>query len=112
MRRDGGGGDDGDDEGRLGPRPLECTATAATTAKTNAGPGQPDPGGTGPPARIAPRRRSGRADRAPGGSGPGCAATEEVAATKAGPVQPGPERLQPGMRRDGGGGGDEGRAGP
>ena len=32
--------------------------------------------------------------------------------TTAGPVQSGPVLLRPGMRRNGGGGGDEGRAGP
>jgi hypothetical protein len=42
-------------------------------------------GRAGPAARDAPRRRSGRAGRATGGSGPGCAATAEVAVMKAGP---------------------------
>jgi len=69
-------------------------------------------GRAGPAARDAPRRRSGRAGRATGGSGPGCAATAEVAVMKAGPGQPCPGRLRPGMRRDGGGDSDDGRAGP
>jgi hypothetical protein len=96
----------GDQAGPDRPAPGGSGPGCAATA------GGGDEGRAGPAARDAPRRRSGRAGRATGGSGPGCAATAEVAVMKAGPGQPGPGRLRPGMRRNGGGGGDEGRAGP
>ncbi len=77
------------------------------------GGGGGDEGLAGPAAaRDAPRRRSGRAGRATGGSGPGCAATAEVLVVKAGQGRQGPGRIRPWMRRDGGGDGDEGRVGP
>ena len=121
--------------GRAGPAPNGSGpgyTAMAEIAATKAGPVRPGQSieGSRPraaPARVAPRRRGGqdegrggddgdvegRACRAPSRSGPECTATAATTLkTKAGPDQTGPGRLRPGMRRDGGGCGDEGRAGP